>query len=263
MHDSSPLVNGGFAWAALLLGAIGVIGITSGWRMNVDEKQALVEAQQAIGFPVGHASAQQVWHGLRSRPTWRVLCYSTEEPPDDVVWCSSTPSTVVWSSRWSRTTPSSGRASTHRNERLMFDGKFRAPVDAAVKPLGAALRKTKLTPDHLTVVGLLVGAAAAVAVGSGRLRLGLILVIVAALPDLLDGALAKASNTSSQRGAFFDSTVDRVTDALLFGGIAYYFAETEDPRLVRAPVRGVGRFVGDLLSAAPRPSRSGSMPRAA
>ena len=80
-RDSSALVNGGFAWSAAVLGAVGLFGITSGWRMNVDEKQALVEAQQAIGFPVGHASAQQVWHGLRSRPTWRVLCYSTEEPP--------------------------------------------------------------------------------------------------------------------------------------------------------------------------------------
>jgi CDP-diacylglycerol--glycerol-3-phosphate 3-phosphatidyltransferase len=117
----------------------------------------------------------------------------------------------------------------------MFDGKFRAPVDAAVKPIGAALRKTRLTPDHLTVVGLLVGAAAAVAVGSGRLRLGLILVIAAALPDLFDGALAKASNSASQRGAFFDSTVDRITDALLLGGIAYYFAETRDPRLAVLP----------------------------
>ena len=117
----------------------------------------------------------------------------------------------------------------------MFDGKVRAPVDAAVKPLGAALRKTKLTPDHLTVVGLVVGAASAVAVGSGHLRWGLVLVILAALPDLLDGALAKASNTSSQRGAFFDSTVDRVTDALLLGGIAYYFAETQDPRLALLP----------------------------
>lgn len=117
----------------------------------------------------------------------------------------------------------------------MFDGKFRAPVDAAVKPIGAALRKTKMTPDHLTVVGLLIGAGAAVAVGSGRLRLGLVLVIAAALPDLLDGALAKASNSSSQRGAFFDSTVDRITDALLFGGIAYYFATTEDPRLAVLP----------------------------
>jgi CDP-diacylglycerol--glycerol-3-phosphate 3-phosphatidyltransferase len=117
----------------------------------------------------------------------------------------------------------------------MFDGKFRTPVDAAVKPLGAALRKTKLTPDHLTVVGMLVGASAAVAVGAGRLRLGLVLVILAALPDLLDGALAKASNSASQRGAFFDSTIDRVTDALLLGGIAFYFADTEDPRLAVLP----------------------------
>jgi len=118
---------------------------------------------------------------------------------------------------------------------MVFDGKFRKPVDAAVKPMGAALRKTGLTPDHLTVLGLLVGAASAIAVGAGYLRLGLLLVILAALPDLLDGALAKASNTSSQRGAFFDSTIDRLTDALLLGGIAYYFATTKDPRLAVLP----------------------------
>jgi hypothetical protein len=80
-RDSSALVNGGIAWAAIALAAMGVIGLTSGWRMHVDEKQALVAAQRAIGFPVGHASAQQVWHGMRSRPTWRVLCYSAEDPP--------------------------------------------------------------------------------------------------------------------------------------------------------------------------------------
>jgi hypothetical protein len=77
----APIVNVGFLWAAIALGAFGVYCITSGWRMHVDEKQALVEAQRAVEFPVGHASAQQVWHGVRSRPTWRVLCYSTEEPP--------------------------------------------------------------------------------------------------------------------------------------------------------------------------------------
>lgn len=80
-RDSSAIVNDGFAWAALVLAVVGVFSITSGWRMRVDEKEALVAAQQAIGFPVGHASAQQVWHGFRSRPTWRVLCYSAEEPP--------------------------------------------------------------------------------------------------------------------------------------------------------------------------------------
>ena len=89
----------------------------------------------------------------------------------------------------------------------MFDGKFRTPVDRAVKPIGNVLRKTGLTPDHLTILGLLVGIGAAVAIGAGELRLGLLLVILAALPDLLDGALAKASDSASQRGAFFDSTV--------------------------------------------------------
>lgn len=117
----------------------------------------------------------------------------------------------------------------------MFDGKFRRPVDRAVEPVGNALRRTGLTPDHLTIVGLVVGVAAAVAIGTGRLFIGLLLVILAALPDLLDGALAKASGAASERGAFFDSTVDRITDAVLMGGIAWHFAATESPFLVLLP----------------------------
>jgi hypothetical protein len=79
--DGHVLVNEGWLWAAVLFAAVGVFSYTSGWRMHVDEKQALVAAQQAVGFAVGHASAQQVWRGLRSRPTWRVLVYSAENPP--------------------------------------------------------------------------------------------------------------------------------------------------------------------------------------
>lgn len=74
-------VNRGLALAAALLGLAALISITSGWRMHVDEKDALVVASTAVGFPIGHASAQQVWRGFRSRPTWRVLCYSAEDPP--------------------------------------------------------------------------------------------------------------------------------------------------------------------------------------
>lgn len=77
----SPIANDGWIIAAILLGVVGLFSITSGWRMSIDEKQALVVATRAVGFPVGHASAQQVWRGLRSRPTWRVFCYSGEEPP--------------------------------------------------------------------------------------------------------------------------------------------------------------------------------------
>ncbi|MGA1499035.1 MAG: CDP-alcohol phosphatidyltransferase family protein [Ilumatobacteraceae bacterium] len=118
----------------------------------------------------------------------------------------------------------------------MFDGHMRAPIEKAVKPIGDRLRRTRLTPDHLTVAGLVVAALAAVAIGLGWFALGLLLVVLAALPDLLDGALAKASNSSSQRGAFFDSVIDRVTDALLFGGVAWYFASEESPHLTILPM---------------------------
>ncbi len=117
----------------------------------------------------------------------------------------------------------------------VFDGRFRAPVERAVKPLGDGLRRTGLTPDHLTLLGLVLGAAATVAIALGALRAGLLLVVLAALPDLLDGALAKASNSASQRGAFFDSVIDRVTDALLLGGVAWYLASTESAHVVLLP----------------------------
>lgn len=80
-ESDTALVNDGFVWAAVLLGAFAVYSLGSSWRMKVDERDALVRATQAVGFAVGHASAQQVWRGLRSRPTWRVFCYSAQEPP--------------------------------------------------------------------------------------------------------------------------------------------------------------------------------------
>ena len=55
--------------------------IASGQRLGTDETDALVSATRTVGFAVGHASAQLGWRGLRSRPTWRILLYSAEEPP--------------------------------------------------------------------------------------------------------------------------------------------------------------------------------------
>ncbi len=104
----------------------------------------------------------------------------------------------------------------------MFDGRFRASVDKGVKPFGTALNRTGLSPDHLTALGLFMAVPAAIAIGTGRLFLGLVLLAASAVPDLLDGALAKASGTSSKRGAFFDSVADRVTDALILGGLGWY-----------------------------------------
>lgn len=117
----------------------------------------------------------------------------------------------------------------------MFDGKFRASVDRAVTPLGDGLRRTGLSPDHLTIAGVVVAVGAAVAIAQGQMRLGLVLVILAALPDLLDGALAKASGVASQRGAYFDSVIDRVTDAILFGGLVWFYASGTSPRMALLP----------------------------
>jgi hypothetical protein len=78
----NPLVNGGFLAAAIGLVLIGLYSFFSGWNLDVDERDALVVATRQVGFPVGHASAQMGWRGLMSRPTWRILLYSAEEPPE-------------------------------------------------------------------------------------------------------------------------------------------------------------------------------------
>ena len=109
----------------------------------------------------------------------------------------------------------------------MFDGRWRKGVEQGLKPIGSSIRRTGITANHLTTSGLVLAVACAVAVGSGRLGLGLALLIASALPDMLDGAVAKASGTASPRGAFFDSVADRVTDSLVLGGIAWYLADTD------------------------------------
>ena len=128
----------------------------------------------------------------------------------------------------------------------MFDGRFRTPIEKAVRPVGIALKRTGLSADHLTILGILFAIAASVAIARGALQLGLVLVILAALPDLLDGALAKATNSASQRGAFFDSVVDRLTDSLLFGGVAWHFASTESAHLALLPMAVMG--VSSMIS---------------
>jgi CDP-diacylglycerol---glycerol-3-phosphate 3-phosphatidyltransferase len=106
----------------------------------------------------------------------------------------------------------------------VLDGRWRPDIERRLRPVGANIRRTGLTADHLTALGLVMAMAAAVAIGSGALRAGVVLLLLTALPDALDGAVAKASGTASPRGAFFDSVADRVSDALLLGGTSWYLA---------------------------------------
>ena len=81
VRGEGVLVNRGLLGAALILALVGTYSLVAGWNLEIDERQALVASVRQVGFPVGHASAQMGWRGLLSRPTWRILLYSAEDPP--------------------------------------------------------------------------------------------------------------------------------------------------------------------------------------
>ena len=118
----------------------------------------------------------------------------------------------------------------------MFDGNWREAVERRVDPIGEGLRKIGVTADVLTVIGIGMAVATAFIIGNGELRWGFVAMLATGVPDLLDGAVAKASGSSSKRGAFFDSSIDRVSDALIFGGLSWYLASNEPGRISILPV---------------------------
>jgi hypothetical protein len=73
--------NGGLLFGAILLLLIAAYHFLAGWPLRVDQTEALAVASRTVGFPIGHASAQLSWRGLRSKPEWRILVYSADEPP--------------------------------------------------------------------------------------------------------------------------------------------------------------------------------------
>lgn len=118
----------------------------------------------------------------------------------------------------------------------MFDGNWRTTVNRGLDPIGASLRRAGITADALTVFGIVMAGASGVVIANGWLRVGLLFLVLAGIGDALDGPVAKASGSSSVRGAFFDSVSDRVSDVLLFGGVAWYVASEHPGHLVILPV---------------------------
>ena len=73
--------NNGLLAAAVFLGLVAGYHFASAWPLVIDQTEALLIATRTVGFPVGHASAQLAWRGLRARPVWRILLYSADTPP--------------------------------------------------------------------------------------------------------------------------------------------------------------------------------------
>ncbi len=89
--------------------------------------------------------------------------------------------------------------------------------------------KLGISPDAVTLVGTLgVSAGALVFFPQGKLLTGVLVITAFVFSDLIDGAMARLSGQTSAWGAFWDSTLDRVADAAIFGGLALYFAGPGD-----------------------------------
>ncbi|MCB0973533.1 MAG: CDP-alcohol phosphatidyltransferase family protein [Actinobacteria bacterium] len=112
----------------------------------------------------------------------------------------------------------------------MLDRRARSTLEKTLRPIGRTLHKAHIRPNHVTVAGVVASAFAAIAIARGQFVLGAALVAANGLLDVLDGAVAKANNAATPRGAFFDSVMDRIADAVVLGGVGWYLS-AQDPRL--------------------------------
>ena len=93
-------------------------------------------------------------------------------------------------------------------------------------PIVNLLLKLGVSPDAVTLVGTLGVAAGALAFyPRGELLVGTFVITAFVFSDLIDGAMARKSGSSSTFGSFWDSTLDRIGDAAIFGGLALYYAD--------------------------------------
>lgn len=118
----------------------------------------------------------------------------------------------------------------------MFTARFQAWVRAGARRIVPALQRARLSPNALTVMGLLICAAAAALVAAGYLTAGGVVLLVASLFDILDGALARVTGKTYRFGAFLDSTTDRYAEAFTYIALLWYFLfrahHTLEPMLI-------------------------------
>lgn len=112
----------------------------------------------------------------------------------------------------------------------MLDTRWRAGVERGLRPAGARLRQIGISADQITLLGLAASVACGLTIAAGRLGWAAFFLAVSGLTDVLDGSVAKSGGTAGPRGAFFDSVCDRVSDGVVLGGAAWYYAG-RDPHL--------------------------------
>jgi CDP-diacylglycerol--glycerol-3-phosphate 3-phosphatidyltransferase len=113
--------------------------------------------------------------------------------------------------------------------------RFRQFWTNLMSPIAHLLLRAGVSPDAVTLIGTLgVSAGALAFFPSGRMWQGVVVVSAFVFSDLIDGYMARVSGRSSVWGAFWDSTLDRVGDAAIFGGFVLYYAGVGDDDVMMA-----------------------------
>lgn len=99
---------------------------------------------------------------------------------------------------------------------------------AMLAPVVRLAQALRLTPNTITVFGLLLTVVAAVLIGAGWLLVGAAVLTAGSLLDAVDGALARAQGGGTAFGGFLDSTLDRASEAIVYTGIAAWFLASAD-----------------------------------
>ncbi len=100
-------------------------------------------------------------------------------------------------------------------------------VRSQLQRLGFYLARTRLSPNAFTVIGLLLNIVVAVIIAGGNLVVGGIMALVAGGFDMLDGAVARVTGRITRFGGFFDSTLDRYSEAIVYFGLLIYLLDIE------------------------------------
>ena len=101
---------------------------------------------------------------------------------------------------------------------------FKQNARGRVRPLVLALDRAGFSPLGVSLLGLAVTALSGWVIAEGRLFLGGLVFLAGSAFDMLDGDLARLQGTVSKRGAFLDSSFDRLGEAFLFAGLTWYYA---------------------------------------
>jgi CDP-diacylglycerol--glycerol-3-phosphate 3-phosphatidyltransferase len=123
------------------------------------------------------------------------------------------------------------RKSMHHSadkERKSLSDSLRVLIKGTLDPIAAFTLKIGLTPNSVTMIGLLGHIVGAVLLGFGYISWGGIVILVMAPVDVLDGAMARLRGNPTPFGAFLDSVTDRYEELFIFGGLLFYFLHLGD-----------------------------------